>query len=43
MDANFKQIILTILVHLLKELLKVLLEMLDTDDEVAPTPPPSDL
>lgn len=42
MDANLKSILIGILVHLLKELLRLLLDMLDQDgDQVAP--PPTDL
>jgi len=43
MDANVREILTVILIHLLKELLKVVSVMLDGIDGDAPAPPPSDL
>lgn len=41
MDANVRNILITIFVHLLKELLRLALDLLEDGDDVAP--PPADL
>lgn len=41
MGDNVREILLAIFIHLLKELLKVALNLLEDGDDVAP--PPSDL
>lgn len=43
MVANLLPIIQTILIHLLKELLTLLLQLLDDDEDRAPAPPPNHL